>query len=119
MLQSEVRRLSAANDEIPELQKRVGSLDEEKETHAATVSHLEVWIPTYIYIHIPHKCLFVCLLTYTQATIKEERESHENEIQRLTAEHQTEKEVHIVYDRNTVCINTYFMAESKVVIQLS
>ena len=42
LLQAEVRRLSAANDEIPELRKRMRSLEESQETHNTTVTQLEV-----------------------------------------------------------------------------
>ena len=41
-VQGEARRLGVANDEIPELQKRVGSLEEEQERHTATVNQMEV-----------------------------------------------------------------------------
>ena len=47
-----MQRLSAANDEIPELRKRVASLEEEQERHTTTVSQMEV----------SRVCVCVCLL---------------------------------------------------------
>ena len=38
----EVRRLSTANDELPELHKRLKSLEEKQQTHDTTVSQMEV-----------------------------------------------------------------------------
>lgn len=49
MTQTEVHRLSLANDEIPELYKRVKILEESQETHTATLTHIEVYI--YMYVH--------------------------------------------------------------------
>ena len=58
-VQVEVQRLSTANDEIPDLQKRVRTLEEERERHSATVNQLEVRrinlihhiLPTHIIQH--------------------------------------------------------------------
>lgn len=38
----EVRRLGTANDELPELHKRLKSLEEKQQTHDTTVSQMEV-----------------------------------------------------------------------------
>lgn len=38
----EVHRLSTANDELPELHKRMKSLEEKQQTHDTTVSQMEV-----------------------------------------------------------------------------
>ena len=41
-MQEEVHRLSSANDEIPELQKRIRSLEDSQETHTASLTQMEV-----------------------------------------------------------------------------
>lgn len=38
----EVHRLSTANDELPELHKKLKILEEKQQTHNATVSQMEV-----------------------------------------------------------------------------
>ena len=40
--QAEIRRLSVANDELPELRKRMKSLEEKQECHDAALSQLQV-----------------------------------------------------------------------------
>ena len=44
----EVRRLSSANDELPELHKRVKILEETQETHDTTLSQMEVCVYTCV-----------------------------------------------------------------------